>query len=153
MHAAVTLRQLTAKVLLRFAGPGCVTVYHAYRPACMSSVAAPGSLGLLSGAAPSLGWVLAGLGLCRSHSGYSSNQRSESIKGGRISSGTCACGTVPPGAPGTARSRSVGGRGVLAGLWRWPAPLGLGSTYGPGSPSTPGRPTQSVKSKLIQQTC
>lgn len=70
-----------------------------------------------------------------------------------ISSETCACGTAPPGAPGTAWSRSAGGRGVLAGLWRWPAPLGLGSTYGPGSPSTPGRPTQSVKSKLIQQTC
>uniref|UniRef100_A0A3Q3E6W4 Uncharacterized protein n=1 Tax=Hippocampus comes TaxID=109280 RepID=A0A3Q3E6W4_HIPCM len=51
-----------------------------------------------------------------------------------ISSGTCACGTAPPGGPGTEVSRSAAGRGAPEGLWHWPAPGGPESTYGPESP-------------------
>lgn len=50
-----------------------------------------------------------------------------------VSSGTCACGTVPPAGPGTEVSRSAAGRGAPAGQWRWPALGGLESAYGPGS--------------------
>lgn len=52
--------------------------------------------------------------------------------GGRVSSGTCACGTAPPTGPGIEVSRSAAGRGAPAGRWHW---LALG---GPGSASDPG---------------
>ncbi len=57
-----------------------------------------------------------------------------------FSSGTCACGTAPPGAPGTAESWPAGGRGAPGGQWHWPAPADPASACGPRSPSAPGTP-------------
>lgn len=86
-------------------------------------------------------WVLSTLAGRKSHcfSGSFSLRRRR-VDGGDFSSGTCACGTAPLGAPGTAESWPAGGRGAPGGRWRSLAPAGLASACGPESPSAPGTP-------------